>query len=88
MVIAWRLEFYFVRVPLLPRRKFDLFLTLFLVFALSDLFLVSLFPHSSLAQAANIFHSVWANFIVLAISLLLIAFGLSELIDLFHRRDY
>jgi len=85
MVIAWRFEFCFVRVPLLPRGKFDLFLTLFLVFSLSHLSLVSLFPHSFLAQGANIFDSAWANFIVLVISFALMAFGLSELIDLFHR---
>jgi hypothetical protein len=67
-------------------KKLYLFVTLFLVLSLSYLLLLFLFPRSSLAQGANIFHSVWANVIVLVISFLFIAFGLSELIDLVYRR--
>ena len=67
-------------------RKLYLFVTLFLISSLLYLLLIFLFPRSSLALGDNIFQSVWANLIVLVISFLFIAFGLSELIDLIHRR--
>jgi len=68
------------------QRKAYLFVTLFLTISLFYLVLLFLFPRSSLAQGANLFQSVWANLLVLVVSFLFIAFGLSELIDLFHRR--
>jgi hypothetical protein len=71
---------------MLPQKKLYLFVTLFLTISLFYLVLLFLFPRSSLAQGANLFQSIWANLIVLVISFLFIAFGLSELIDLFHRR--
>jgi hypothetical protein len=54
------------------------------VFCLSLQFL---FPCSRLAQVVDIFQSLWVNCIVLAISFLLIALGLSELIDFFYRKS-
>ena len=69
------------------QKKFFLIVALFLIISLFYLLLLFLFPNSSLAQVANIFQSVWANLIVLVISCLLIALGLSELIDFFYRKS-
>ena len=73
-------------VVMAPQKKLYLFVTLFLTISLFYLVLLFLFPLSSLAQGANLFQSVWANLLLLVVAFLFIAFGLSELIDLFHRR--
>ena len=69
------------------QKKLYLAVTLFLIMSLFCLSLQFLFPRSPLAQAVNIFQSPWVNCIVLAISFLLIALGLSELIDFFYRKS-
>lgn len=70
-----------------PQRKLYVFATIFLILSLFYLVVLFVFPRSSLAQVANIFPSVWANLFVLVISFLFLALGLSQLIDLFHRRS-
>lgn len=69
-----------------PRGKLYLFAAIFLVISLFYLALQLLFPQSSLVQLVDLFPSTWLNYIVLVISFLSIAIGLSELIDFSHGR--
>ncbi len=70
------------------KKKFYLIVTLFFIIFLFYLSVLFFFPNSFFAQVANIFQSVSANFIVLVISLVLIAYGLSELIDFLYRKSH
>jgi hypothetical protein len=70
-----------------PQKKLYLVVALFLIMSLFCLSLQFLFPRSPLAQAVDIFQSPWVNSIVLTICFLVIAVGLSELIDFYYRKS-
>lgn len=69
-----------------PKKKVLLFVAIFYGCLFLYLLCGFLFPTCALAQLTNIFESMWANFVLVAISLLFIAFVLSELTFFVYRR--